>query len=238
MEELRELGLTKNESKVYQTLLEHGKLGSGELSKFSRVPYSRIYDCLESLEQKGIVRIVPEKTKKFVLSNPRELLEIVKEREGNLRKVKKKINEMKKLYDSKDENPVIVGYGKNSFYKIVNEMKSSKKGSCSLKWTSEFRPEFVRKVEEGLKKGKEEKVLTRYDSETKEDVDKWLNINRKIRKISNEGVAMSIKDNGEVMIALIKSNVTILIRDKPFSKVMKKMFLETYKNAEKIKKNG
>jgi len=235
MEELLELGLSQNESKVYQTLLEHGKLGSGEISKFSGVSYSRIYDILDSLGQKGIVKVIPEKTKKFVLSDPSELLDIVKKKEENLKKVRAKIKEMGKTYDSKDENPVMIGYGKNAFYKIVNEMKSSKKGSCSLKWTSEFRPEFVRKMEESIKEGRGNKVLTRYDRQTKEDVDKWLKITPNIRKITNEGVAMSIKDNGEVMIALIKSNVTMLIRDKAFAKIMKKMFLETYKNAERIK---
>ena len=42
-------------------------------------------------------------------------------------------------------------------------------------------------------------------------------------------------DDEEVMIALIKSDTTLLIRDKPFAKLMKKMFLATYNQAEQIK---
>ena len=37
MEEYTELGLTKNEGKVYETLVESGKLSAGETSKHSGV---------------------------------------------------------------------------------------------------------------------------------------------------------------------------------------------------------
>ena len=58
-----------------------------------------------------------------------------------------------------------------------------------------------------------------------------------MRKIENDGVAMSIIDDSEVMVGLIKSNTTLLIRDAHFAKVMKKLFLETYKHAKEIKKS-
>ena len=45
---------------------------------------------------------------------------------------------------------------------------------------------------------------------------------------------MNIKSK-EVMIGLIKSNVTLLIRDKAFVEVMRRMFLATYEQAESIK---
>lgn len=65
-------------------------------------------------------------------------------------------------------------------------------------------------------------------------MDKWLKIKPTIRKFSNEGVALSILDDEEVMIGLIKKNTTLLIRDKSFCKVMKKLFLGAYDKAEKI----
>lgn len=40
--------------------------------------------------------------------------------------------------------------------------------------------------------------------------------------------------NKEVMIGLIKSNVTLLIRDKPFTKVMREMFKAAYGEAKEI----
>lgn len=64
---------------------------------------------------------------------------------------------------------------------------------------------------------------------------KWLEIKKDIKKIENEGVAISIVDDEEILITLIKSNTIMLIRDKPFTKIMKKMFIATYNQAEKIK---
>jgi len=68
--DLSELGLTQNETKAYETLLHKGKSTAAELSKDSGVVYGRIYDVLASLESKGLIKIIPEKTKKFVPSDP------------------------------------------------------------------------------------------------------------------------------------------------------------------------
>ena len=72
-----ELGLTKNESKVYQTLVEFGKMSSTQVSSKSGAPYGRIYDVLGSLIKKGLVRVIPDKTKKFIASSPQELIKTI-----------------------------------------------------------------------------------------------------------------------------------------------------------------
>lgn len=125
--------------------------------------------------------------------------------------------------------------GRQGFYKIVKELKEGNRYSYSIKYTSEPRPEWIRNSLRCKKNKIDNRTLTRYDKETEKDVKKWLKVKKEIRKIPNDGVAMSILDDEEVMIALIKSNVTLLIKDKPFAKIMKKMFLETYNAAEKIK---
>ncbi len=42
-----ELGLTKNEGKVYETLVKFGKMSSSEVSSKSEVPYGEV--CKNSL---------------------------------------------------------------------------------------------------------------------------------------------------------------------------------------------
>lgn len=54
-----------------------------------------------------------------------------------------------------------------------------------------------------------------------------------MRKFDNEGVAMSIIDEKEVMICLINSNATLLLRDQAFAKVMKKCFKKHTKQQKK-----
>jgi sugar-specific transcriptional regulator TrmB len=232
---LIELGLTLNESKTYETLLIHGKLGAGDISKFSRVPYSRIYDVLGSLEQKKLVQIIPEKSKKFVPSDPNQLMKIIKSKERKLDEIKEKIKTMKKNFESKEKNPVVLVTGKKAFYDLIKTMKKPKRSEYSLRWSAEYRPEWERDYKENIRKKIDEKILVRYDEDTKENLKKWSTrgINN-LRKFDNEGVVMNIIDEKEILITLINSNSTLLIRDKAFIKVMRKFFEDSYKNAEKV----
>lgn len=234
MEELLQLGLTKNEAKSYESLLKFGKISAGEVSKTSGVPYSRIYDVLGSLINKGLVIVVPEKTKKFAPVNPEQFMQLINKKESDLNKLREKVVELKKLYDIKDKNPVLLGVGQRAFYKILEEMKDAEKSEYAVKWSSEYREEWERSQRERRKKGIEIKNLVRNDKETEKNIKRWLKVHKDIREIDNDGVAMDIRDE-EVLISLIKSNVTLLIRDRPFAKIMKKMFIETYDSAESIK---
>jgi len=237
MEEYKELGLTVNEGKAYETLLNFGKLSVGDISKHSGVSYSKIYNVLGSLTKKGLAEIVPEKTKKFVPSSPESLFNLIDEKKKQLESLKEKVKEMKRKYEIKEKNPVIMGMGKTAFYKIVKELKETKKYDYSLKWTSEAKPDWIGKFRKNVREGKDIKTLTRYDKETKKDIEEWIKINRQMRAFPNEGVAMSICDDQQVMIALIKSNVTLVINDIPFAKIMKKFFLDSYARAEPIKED-
>ncbi|TFF91191.1 TrmB family transcriptional regulator, partial [Candidatus Thorarchaeota archaeon] len=54
---LRELGLTEYETSAYLALVDGGKMAASDISSESGVPYSRIYDVLGRLEEKGFVQI-------------------------------------------------------------------------------------------------------------------------------------------------------------------------------------
>ena len=190
---------------------------------------------MNSLVYKGLVEIIPEKTKKFIPSNPDSLLKFIKDKEEVLERAKGKIKEMKQFYDVKEKNPVIMGQGREAFYKIIKEMKKPEKYTYNIKWTSEFKPDWRETLKDNLKRKVDVRVLTRYDDETRKNVKEWLKFNKNIKELDNEGVAISVQDDEEVMISLIKNNLTLFIKDKPFAKIMKKIFLNTYKNSGVIK---
>lgn len=230
-----ELGLSKNEGKVYDALVRHGKLSASEASSKSEVPYGRIYDVLSALVHKGLAEIIPEKTKKFAPSSPDSLLKLINNKEKKLEEAKEKVKEMKQFYEVKEKSPVIVGHGEKAFWKISDEMGTAKKYVYNIKWTSEFRPNSAASAKKSLKNKIDTKVLTRYDEETKKNVKKFLKYYKNIRKIENEGFAGSIMDDEMVLLSFVKNNTVLLIKDEAFAKIMKKMFLETFKNSEKIK---
>ena len=73
---LRNLGLTDYEMRAYISLLKAGKLTASELSEAAGVPYSKIYDVLESLKKKGWIRGEGGRPAKFYARPPKVALDI------------------------------------------------------------------------------------------------------------------------------------------------------------------
>jgi sugar-specific transcriptional regulator TrmB len=230
--EYSELGLTANETKVYETMLRLGKATAGHISKESQVPYGRIYTVLASLEEKGLIKVLPEETKKYIPSDPQKLHDIIDTRIKNLMEIDNKVKELKKIYEEHDVEPVLLAKGKSNFYKINKEMKTPEKYSYSVKYTFEANPIWIREARERIKKGIDIKHVGLFNKDTEKAIKEWNTIIKEIKPIANEGVAIGIVDDEEVMIGLIKSNTTMLIRDKAFAKIMKQLFIKYYMNTE------
>lgn len=235
MLELTKLGLTNNESRVFATLVKIGKSGAAGISRESGVSYKHIYYVLDSLERKGLVKIVPEKGKKYVPADPKTLIGLVEEKKTDLDELKKKILKLKQLYEKREKEPVEIARGKKNFYKTLRSIPKSKRSQYDIKYVSEYRPEFVSSTRELIRKGVELKELVRFEEETIDNVKKWLKVNKKIKEIPNDGVAVSIHDDSAILITLIKSNTQLLIRDKAFVKLMITLFKKYYDNAEEVK---
>jgi sugar-specific transcriptional regulator TrmB len=219
-----ELGLTKNETKAYKTLLKLGKTSASKISTESDVAYGRIYDVLASLESKGLVKVIPEKTKKFMPADPKQLQEVIKNKKQKLDELGKEILEMKTIYDTHEDEPVQIVRGQKNFYKLLREVKSSKEREFNIKHTFNYFPENVRNVKHMIKNKVDYKVIGRIDKETENNIKKWKKITPNIKPINNEGVAMSMMDGEKLLLVLIKSNVIMLIKDKPFIKLMEELF--------------
>ncbi len=68
-------GLTKYEAMIYLSLLNKRSLKASDVADLSGVPRSRVYDCLRSLELKGLCEVVSGKTKLYSAANPSRLKE-------------------------------------------------------------------------------------------------------------------------------------------------------------------
>jgi sugar-specific transcriptional regulator TrmB len=76
MASLRDLGLSEYESRAYRSLLQTGATTAKELSRASDVPMGRIYDVLNSLETKNLVRSqAASRPKKYVAVEPETALD-------------------------------------------------------------------------------------------------------------------------------------------------------------------
>jgi len=75
VQNLRAVGLSLYEARLYLALLQHGAQNGNELSKSSGVPSSKVYSTAEKLIGLGIVHSIREgTTTKFVAIDPDELI--------------------------------------------------------------------------------------------------------------------------------------------------------------------
>lgn len=72
---LREMGLSEYEATTYVHLYRLGTSTAKEIASAADVPQSRVYDVLDSLEEKGFVKIQPGRPKKYGTVSPSTALE-------------------------------------------------------------------------------------------------------------------------------------------------------------------
>jgi sugar-specific transcriptional regulator TrmB len=99
VEDLIELGLARNEAKVYLALLDLGPTTTGPLIKKTKLYRVIIYDTLEKLLQQGLVNYSMKKNvKHFEAEKPTQILEIIKNKEILAKSV---VNNLQKLQSNK-----------------------------------------------------------------------------------------------------------------------------------------
>lgn len=101
---LHEVGLTEYETRAFLTLLERGVMTASKVSEFGNVPYSKVYETLNSLERKGWVEVEKGRPSRYFPKAPTEALEAERLRlEGMMRGWKKIVlGELQPLYEKRE----------------------------------------------------------------------------------------------------------------------------------------
>ncbi len=75
-------GLSPNEAKIYEALLGTEKANISTIAIKAKVHRRNVYDCINKLVEKGLVsQVVVKNEKYFKASNPKQLLELIKDKE-------------------------------------------------------------------------------------------------------------------------------------------------------------
>jgi len=72
---LREVGLREYETRSYLILLERGVMTASEVSEHGGIPYSKVYETLNSLERKGWIEVERGRPSRYFPKAPSESLE-------------------------------------------------------------------------------------------------------------------------------------------------------------------
>ena len=101
---LQEVGLSLNESKVYEALLDLGESSVQQVSLKAKVHRRNVYDSLKKLEEKGLVSEVFVKgEKRYKAISPTKLIELLKEKEEKINKILPELKAKQEANEEKEE---------------------------------------------------------------------------------------------------------------------------------------
>ena len=219
--QLKELGLTDNEIRIYMVLLENGMMNPSEISKKLGLHRGYIYDALERLGEKEVVNFIFKDNKKyFQATSPHNLVELLKFRLDNFRKV---VPELSRLMDfKKEETRVEVHKGKRVYIILLKDVAATlKKGDevCLIGVNeeillSEVEPIYLEQYLNSIKeKGIKEKIIIkkgakkiRYSNLKYKEIDKKY-IGKTAQIIYGNKVALFILGNPYYLIVIENKDV-------------------------------
>jgi sugar-specific transcriptional regulator TrmB len=153
-ETLKWIGLTGNEAKIYLAMLRLGSSKAGKIAKESQLNRTATYDSLKRLLDKGLISYVIEANIKwFKAVNPERLLEILKEKEEETKKV---LPNLIGIYKApKETHNVTLYYGYKGVKSVFQDIIREGKPNCVLDAEGQFTekmpyyaPHFSKQVEE------------------------------------------------------------------------------------------
>ena len=118
---LESIGLHKNEIIIYFDLIKVGHSSAHEVSNRTKIHRPNVYDILEKLIKKGIVtQSIEDNVKIFYPVSPQNLLNYLKQKEYDLKKI---IPEIEKIHSHPPEKRrVTMSEGIKSFRIILNDL--------------------------------------------------------------------------------------------------------------------
>ncbi len=78
-QQLKDLGLTDNEVRIYLVLLKHGMMNPYKIADKTGLHRGYVYDALERMQEKGVVSsILKDGKKHYQATAPSSLIELLK----------------------------------------------------------------------------------------------------------------------------------------------------------------
>lgn len=148
---MKDLGFTAYEAKTYIYLLKNNPATRYELSKYSGVPRSAIYNVIRRLEDEGFVNAIHSEPKRYIPLPQEQLFRLLENR------FKKTVEELKKLLNSLESSQEmdhlwnIVGY-ENLILKAKEIIREAKQSIYLSVWKREA-VQLKRELKEAAMRG-------------------------------------------------------------------------------------
>lgn len=220
---LEKFGLSTNESKVYLACLELGLSRVTEISNKAGIIRETTYGILNSLIRQGIIsQIIKAKIRYFEATEPKNLKQILKEKEALIENIVPYLNELKK---SNLKKPQIQFYqGKEGLKIIMEDILSAKTEVLAIVSNKNLTELFQFYFPNFIKRREEAKIKIKLISDQEPISTKYLNFKNLPKKfVFNTG--NWIYENKVIMLSLNqKEPIGLLIEDEHIYNFQRDLF--------------
>lgn len=163
---LKEMNFSEVEAKIYITLLKYGKSTGYEISKYSGIPRSKIYNHIETLMSRGVLELYStEKVNLYKAISPEELVKLSRKSLDNTLNSFEELVKNIPLIDDAEGIWELQDY--NSLFMKIEEVILNAKASLYIQiWTDDLNDELTslinKKIDEISKS-----VVILYDKDQK-----------------------------------------------------------------------
>lgn len=243
IEELKEFGLTNNESKVYLSLLELKESTVTPIKDKSELHMSRVYEALSSLVEKGVISYYMRNgVKNYKAQDPQIFLELLEEKKE---KMENAIPKMQLLLESKKSNystSIHEGYKavKNIFDVILSKLEPSEEILVlgALEENAHFmgRTFFQQYNERRIKKKIKMKIL--FNTDAKATAKKYSSFSYTEARVLPNDMAtpssMNVYPKSISILLLEDKPIVFQIHCKKVAESYRKYFYFLWENSKKV----
>src|SRR3989338_3396995 len=233
--ELKEIGLTDNEIKLYLILLEHGVLNPTKCAEKTGLHRSYVYDTVERLLDKGIVNtVIVDGKKNYQAVDPKALREQFELKLKHIDEVLPKLSAL--FHATKEETRIELHRGKRVYRTLIKDLVSQLKKNDIV---------YALGVDETILDTVEPIYLKQYFTIIKEkDVKEKVIIAKGGRKSPHPNISYKEVDKkylGDTTTVIFQSKVYIFIWGNPYYLIIidSNKVAQTYlKQFEMMWRNG
>lgn len=249
--QLKDLGFSENEAKVYLALLELGPSTTTEIGRIAKINRTTGYAVLESLAGRGLINPIGEaKIQKFAAENPNKIILLVeneaKESQERLKLAHTLLPELLSTYNIKEKPKV-------KFYEGIDRLKEAFEDTLTAKGeilayavgTDMFqtisREYFKNYSKKKVEKDIHVRVIAPDDKESRAIITQDKKELRESLLVPKEQFYFSVETNiynNKVMMASWREKFAVIIESEAIANAQKKIFELAWIGAKQFKKTN
>lgn len=240
----KSLEFSEYESKTISSLIRLKNASAKEINHDSGVPQNKLYNILKIFEKKGILAILPDK--KYQLINLKTFINNkIEQKENKLIEIKKSAVNIEKIKYNEEFFLSLIKGQKAIMNKLAEKNPDVKKEILGVQRNWKYWGEGIRVMKDSIKRGVDVRMIGVINEETEKRALEWKKIGCKIKKYNekfgNLPLRFTIFDNKEARITIgkpeikdSKDYITIWTSSKPLINILRKQFMEMWKESEKF----